>query len=105
MRGKWFYEGFEGIIEGMININHEGPIAIPAIPEDDADTNVSELTLDQQRELLLMDAKIALGKIEVKKLELEVSGVEDFATKTEIRRLEDEIVKHKYLVESLEKAG
>jgi hypothetical protein len=84
----------------MININHEG--TNNDVWEDDTCINhESELTLDQQRELLLKDAQIALGKLEVKKLELEISGVEDFMTKTELKRLEDEVVKHKDLVESL----
>lgn len=101
MRGKWFLRCFEGIIEGMININYES--TNNDVWEDD-DTHMnheSKLTLDQQRELLLKDAQIALGKLEVKKLELEVLGVEDFMTKTELKRLEDEIEKHKDLVESL----
>jgi hypothetical protein len=84
----------------MININHEG--TNNDVWEDDICINhESKLTLDQQRELLLKDAQIALGKLEVKKLELEISGVEDFMTKTELKRLEDEVVKHKDLIESL----
>ncbi len=84
----------------MININNEGP---NNVCEDDNThlSHESKLTLDQQRELLLKDAQIALGKLEVKKLELEVLGVEDFMTKTELKRIEDEIKKHEELVKSL----
>lgn len=76
-----------GIMKGMININNEGPTV--------------GYDLDQENVLLLKEAEIALGKLEIKKLELENLGVDDFMTKTELKRLEDEIKKHEDLIVSL----
>lgn len=83
----------------MININNEGPNNNIHV---DTETNeVIPHDLDKEKELLLKEAQIALGKLEVKKLELENLGVEDFMTKTELKRIEDEVKKHEDLVKSL----
>jgi hypothetical protein len=90
--------GFGVIIEGMINIQNEGPANIwvdgPALETNGHD-------LDQEKILFLKEAEIALGKLEVKKLELENLGVDDEITKNEYTRLNDEIKKHEDLVVSL----
>lgn len=71
----------------MININLEGL--------------AGGLTLEQEKELLLKEAQIALGKLEVRKLELENLGIDDLITETELTRIEDEIKKHEKLVADL----
>jgi hypothetical protein len=82
----------------MININNEGLADIwvdgPALETNGHD-------LDQEKVLLLKEAEIALGRLEVKKLELENLGVDDEITKNEYARLNDEIKKHQDLIVSL----
>jgi ribosomal 50S subunit-associated protein YjgA (DUF615 family) len=86
----------------MINLNYGGEM--PSIPQKDEelwDSSKEEEELEQEALLLLKESQIALGKLEIQKLELESSGLDDLETKLELKRIETEIARCKKLVTSL----